>query len=59
MCPNNLGTILKYTTHKLKGNDILFSLLKESQLPDRERQIYDIAYMWNLKKMVQMNLLTK
>ena len=27
---------------------------------DRERQIsYDIAYMWNLKKMVQMNLFTK
>ena len=26
----------------------------------RERQIsYDIAYMWNLKKMVQMNLFTK
>ena len=24
---------------------------------DRERQIpYDIAYMWNLKKMIQMNL---
>ena len=27
--------------------------------PDRERQIsYDIAYMWNLKKMIQMNLFT-
>ena len=27
---------------------------------DRERQIsYDITYMWNLKKMVQMNLFTK
>ena len=27
---------------------------------DRERQIsYDIAYMWNLKKMIQMNLFTK
>ena len=27
---------------------------------DREKQIsYDIAYMWNLKKMVQMNLFTK
>ena len=26
----------------------------------RERQIsYDITYMWNLKKMIQMNLLTK
>ena len=23
---------------------------------DRERQIYDITYMWNLKKMIQMNL---
>ena len=27
---------------------------------DRERQIpYDITYMWNLKKMIQMNLYTK
>ena len=27
---------------------------------DRERQIsYDIAYIWSLKKMVQMNLFTK
>ena len=26
----------------------------------REREIlYDIAYMWNLKKMIQMNLFTK
>ena len=28
--------------------------------PDRERQIsYDITYMWNLKKMIQMNLFSK
>ena len=27
---------------------------------DRERQIlYDTTYMWNLKKMIQMNLFTK
>ena len=27
---------------------------------DRQRQIsYDITYMWNLKKMIQMNLFTK
>ena len=26
---------------------------------DRERQIYDITYMWNLKKMIQMNLFRK
>ena len=27
---------------------------------DKQRQIsYDITYMWNLKKMIQMNLLTK
>ena len=27
---------------------------------DRERQIsYDVTCMWNLKKMIQMNLLTK
>ena len=24
-----------------------------------EKNIYDVAYMWNLKKMVQMNLFTK
>ena len=23
---------------------------------NRERQLYDITYMWNLKKMTQMNL---
>ena len=27
--------------------------------PDRERQIYDIIYMWNLKKIIQINLFTK
>ena len=26
---------------------------------DRERQINDVAYMWNVKKKVQMNLFTK
>ena len=26
---------------------------------DRERQIYDIPYMWNLRSMIQMNLFTK
>ena len=32
----------------------------EQSTSDRERQIsYDSAYMWNLKKMIQMNLLTK
>ena len=32
----------------------------ECSKPDRERQIsYDITYMWNLKKMIQMNLFTK
>ena len=25
----------------------------------RERQIYDITYLWNLKKMIQVNLFTK
>ena len=28
-------------------------------MPDREWQIYDIAYMWNIKKMVQGNLYAK
>ena len=27
--------------------------------PYIERQIYDITYMWNLKKMIQMNWFTK
>ena len=32
----------------------------EQSKSDAERQIsYDIAYMWNLKKRVQMNLFTK
>ena len=26
---------------------------------DKERQIYDIIYMWNLKERIQMNLFTK
>ena len=26
---------------------------------DTENQIYDIAFMWNLKERVQMNLITK
>ena len=26
---------------------------------DRVRQIYDITYMWNFLKMMQMNLFTK
>ena len=25
----------------------------------RERQIYDITYLWNLKKMIRMNLFTE
>ena len=31
----------------------------ERSKPDRERQIYDFAYMWNLQKIIQMNLYTK
>ena len=34
----------------------LFIIAKKK---DREKQIYDITYMWNLKKTVQMNLFTK
>ena len=30
-----------------------------SEASDKERQIYDITYIWNLKKMIQMNLFTK
>ena len=31
-----------------------------SEMSGRERQIsYDITYMWDLKKMIQMNLFTK
>ena len=38
--------------------DLEIIILKWSK-PDREKQIsYDIAYMWNLKKMKQMNLFT-
>ena len=32
----------------------------KSSKSDRERQVaYDITYLWNLKKMIQMNLFTK
>ena len=30
-----------------------------SEVSQTEKDKYDIAYMWNLKKMVQMNLFTK
>ena len=30
-----------------------------SEISQTEKDKYDIAYMWNLKKMVQMNLFTK
>ena len=37
--------------------DLEFIILSEVT---RQRQIsYDITYMWNLKKMIQMNLFTK
>ena len=26
---------------------------------DTERQVYDITYMWNLRKRIQMNLFTE
>ena len=48
-------------------NEILLSHKKNKIMPpatpwisQRERQIsYDITYMWNLKKMIQMSLFTK
>ena len=30
-----------------------------SEVSQTERQIYDVVYMWNLKKMIQMNLYIK
>ena len=30
-----------------------------SEVSQTERQIYDVVYMWNLKKMIQMNLFAK
>ena len=35
-------------------------IIIRSEASQTERQIsYDIAYMWNLKKMIQVNLFTK
>ena len=39
--------------------DLEIVILSEASQADTERQISDIAYMWNLKKQVQVNLFTK
>ena len=39
--------------------DLEIVILNEASQTDTERQISDIAYMWNLKKQVQVNLFTK
>ena len=54
-------------SHKKEWNNAICSNMDgprdchtEWSKSDRERQIsYDITYMWNLKKMVQMNLVIK
>ena len=54
-------------SHKKEWNNAICSNMDEPRdyltkwrKPDREGQMsYDIAYMWNLKKMIQMNLYTK
>ena len=54
-------------SHKKELNDAICSNMDghrdchtEWSKSDRERQIsYDVTYMWNLKKSVQMNLSTK
>ena len=53
--------------HKKEWNSAIFSNMDEPRdyhtkfsKSYRERQItYGIAFMWNLKKMIQINLLTK
>ena len=58
------GILLSY---KKEQNNAIYSSMDgprdchtEWSESDTERQIsYDIAYMWNLKKRVQMNLSTK
>ena len=39
--------------------DLEIVIPSEASQADTERQISDIAYMWNLKKQVQVNLFTK
>ena len=54
-------------SHKKEWNNAIYSDMDgprdchtEWSKSDRERQIsYDITYMWNLRKIVQMNLFTK
>ena len=48
----NIFTKLQKTT-KLP---LKVSLIQKKK---KERQIYNIAYIWNLKKTIQMNLFTK
>ena len=61
--PDNrsLGKVLANTLCKNNcGLHLEIIILSELSHLDRERQIsYDITYMWNLKKMIQMNLFTK
>ena len=54
-------------SHKIQWNNAICSHMDEPRdyrtkwsKPDRERQIsYDMTYMWNLKKKIQMILFTE
>ena len=54
---------MEYYSAKKKNEIMLFAAtlmdLEAVILVKFEKNTYDIAYMWNLKKMVQMNLFTK
>ena len=64
---HNIWTIFesqsKQVKHKktYRTNKEMWTLTGYSMIirSDRERQVYDIAYVWNLKRWLQMNLFTK
>ena len=39
--------------------DLEIIILSEGSQTEKKQILYDITYMWNLKKMIQMNLFTK
>ena len=61
VCTHN-GMLL---SHKKESNAICSNMdgprdcHTEWNKSDTERQVYDITYMWNLRKRIQMNLFTE
>ena len=56
----------KILSHKKECNNAIFHAMDgprdchtEWSKSDAERQVYDITYLWNLRKRIQMNLFTE